>query len=144
LAKDPKHVDALCSLGAIGVLQGDKETVQMVEGSLRNTDITSKQSKHVRHLLTELSRSQGKNIGDVSRAGIMLNPSAAQNWINLSRGSGDAPGLFALKLAQQDRTMSAEEISVIYEESGSIGHVQSAILLTPWRVEGWQKLKSYS
>jgi hypothetical protein len=142
LAKDPKHVDALCSLGAIGVLQGDKETVQTVESRLRNTDITSKQSKHVRHLLTELSRSQGKNIGDVSRAGIMLNPSTAQNWINISGGSGDAPGLFALKLAQQDRTMCAEEISAIYEKSGSIGHVQSAVLLTPWRVGVWQKLKS--
>jgi hypothetical protein len=116
--------------------------MQTAENALRNTETTSKETKYVRRLLTELSRSQGKNVDDVSRAGIMLNPSAAQNWINLA-GGRDAPVQFALKLVQLDRTLSTEEVSIIYEKSVSLGDVQSGVLLTPWRIEGWQKFDSF-
>jgi hypothetical protein len=142
LTNDPKHVDALSSLGAIGILQNNKQMMQTAENALRNTETTSGETKSVRQLLTELSWSQCKNVDDVSRAGIMLNPSAAQNWINLG-GSRAAPVRFALKLVQLDHTLGTEEVSIIYEKSISLGDVQSGVLLTPWWIEGWQKLNSF-
>jgi hypothetical protein len=142
--KDPKHVDALSSLGAIGILQNDKQMMQTAENALRGAETTFRETKNVRQLLTELSRSQGKNIDDVSRAGIILNPSTAQNWINLAGARGhDAPVQFALKLARLDRTLGTEEVSMIYEKSKSFGDVQSGVLLAPWRIEGWQRLESF-
>jgi len=129
-------------LGAIGVLRKDKEAMQRAEDTLRSTKGTPKSDIRVRRLLTEISRSQGRNVDDVSRAGIMLNPSSAREWTNLSRG-GDPPAQLALKLAHQDHTMGPEEFSATYEKSGSLGDVQSGILLSPWRVQGWQKLAQF-
>lgn len=116
--------------------------MQRAEDTLRSTKGTPKSDKRVRRLLTEISRSQGRNVDDVSRAGIMLNPSSAREWTNLSRG-GDPPAQLALKLAHQDHTMDPEEFSATYEKSGSLGDVQSGILLSPWRVQGWQKLAQF-
>ena len=118
--------------------------MQTAENALRSTETASRETKYVRQLLTELTRSQGKNVDDVSRAGIMLNPSAAQNWINLAAARGhDAPVQFALKLAQLDRTLGTEEVSIIYDKGISLGDVQSSVLLAPWRIEGWQRLNSF-
>jgi hypothetical protein len=129
-------------LGAIGVLRKDKEAMQRAEDTLRSTKGNPKSDIRVRRLLMEISRSQGRNVDDVSRAGIMLNPSSSREWTNLSRG-GDPPAQLALKLAQQDHTMDPEEFSATYEKSGSLGEVQSGILLSPWRVQGWQKLAQF-
>jgi superkiller protein 3 len=141
LVKDPHHIDALCSLGAIGILRNDKNAMHHAEKTLRNTKGTPQTNKQVRHLLMEISRKQGQNIDDISRAGIMLNPSSAREWINLSL-NGDATSQLALKLTSQDHTMDTEEYSMIYEKSGSLGDVQSGILFSPWRLQGWQKLKN--
>lgn len=141
LAKEPHHIDALCSLGAIGVLRNDKNAMHHAEKTLRNTKGTPQTNKRIRHLLMEISRKQARNIDDVSRAGIMLNPSSAREWTNLSHNS-DAASQLALKLASQEHTMETEEYSIIYEKSGSLGDIQSGILFSPWRQQGWQKLKN--
>lgn len=90
----------------------------------------------------QISQCEGRNVDDATRAGIMLNPSSAREWTNLSSG-GDAAAQLASKLAQRDPTMDAEELSASYEKSGSLGNVQSGILLSPWRIQGWQKLRSF-
>lgn len=69
----------------------------------------------------------------------MLNPSSAGEWTNLSKGA-DAAAQMALKLAQRDFTMDTDELSQTHEKSGWRGDIQSGILLSPWRVGGWQKL----
>jgi hypothetical protein len=115
--------------------------MQQAESMLHNVKTNPKQDRDIRRLLMEISRSQGRDVNDVSRAGVMLNPSSAREWTNLSKG-GDAPAQMALKLAQRDFTMDMEELSQTYEKSGSLGDIQSGILLSPWRIEGWEKLKS--
>jgi hypothetical protein len=106
---------------------------------LRNIKSSPKRDRNVRRLLMEISRSQGRDVDDVSRAGVMLNPSSARDWTNLSQGA-DAPAQMALKLAQKDFTMDMDELSQTYEKSGSLGDIQSGILLSPWRIKGWEKL----
>ena len=142
LGKNPRHVDALSSLGAIGVLKNNNDAMHHAENTLRSTKCNSKTDKTVRRLLMEISRSQGRNVDDVSRVGIMLNPSSAWEWTNLSRGD-DASAHLAMKLAQRDQTLNTEEFSATYEKSGSLGAIQSGILLSPWRIQGWQILKSH-
>ena len=113
--------------------------MRQAEMGLRSTRTNTKQDGYIRHVLMQIAHCQQRNVDDVSRAGIMLNPSSAREWTNLSRG-GDAAAQLALKLAQRDHTMDAEELSASYEKSESLGHVQSGILLSPWRIQGWQKL----
>lgn len=90
-----------------------------------------------------ISKIQGKNIDDVARASIMMDPSSAREWANLSLG-GDATAQLAVKLAHHDHTMETDELSALYEKSGSMGDIQSGVVLSPWRVQGWQKLRSLS
>lgn len=110
--------------------------------TLRNMKLDAKQNRHVRHVLVAISQYQGRSIDDVSRINIMLNPSSVREWTNLSLGS-DAAAQLALRLAHQDFTMDVEELSVSYEKSGSLNDVQSGILLSPWRVQGWEQLKCF-
>jgi superkiller protein 3 len=140
LSKNPKHIGALTSLGAIGVLTNDQNTMEKAARTLRSMKLDAKQNQHVRYVLAAISQYRGRGVDDVSRTNIVLNPSSAREWTNLSLG-GDAASQLALKLAYRDFTMSTEDLSVSYEKSGSLGDVQSGILLSPWRVQGWEKLK---
>ena len=142
-SKDSQHVDSFASLGTVGVLTHNQQAMQQAEMRLRSTRTNTKQDGHIRRVLMQISECQGRNIDDVSRSGIMLNPSSAREWTNLSRG-GDAAAQLALRLAQRDHTMETEELSASYEKSGSLGDVQSGILLSPWRIQGWQKLGTFN
>jgi hypothetical protein len=142
LSKDPEHVGSLASLGAVGILKHDQNAMHQAETKLRKTRTNAKEDAYIRRVLIEIAKCQGRNVDDVSRAGIMLKPSSAREWTNLSR-DGDVVVQLALKLAQGDRTMDTEELSALYEKSGSIGDVRSGIFLSPWRVQGWQKLRSF-
>jgi len=143
LTKEPQHVGSLASLGALGILNGDTNAMQQSETSLRNTKINAKDNTNIRKLLTAISKIRGRNIDDVARASIMMDPSSAREWANLSRG-GDVTAKLAVKLAQHDHTMEIDDLSALYEKSGSMGDIQSGILLAPWRIQGWQKLRSSS
>ena len=143
LSKDPQHVGSFVSLGAVGVLTNDQQAMRQAEMGLRSRRTTTKQDGYIRRVLMQISECQERDIDDVSRAGIMSNPSSAREWTNLSRG-GDAAAQLALRLAQRDHTMETEELSATYERSGSLGGVQAGILLSPWRIQGWQKLGSFN
>ena len=133
----------MLSLGAIGVLHNDQDAMQKAEQTLVCLRPDPPVDRSVSQVLTEIGRSQGQAVNDVSRTGIMLDPSSACAWSDLSRGC-DVLARLALKLAQQDHTMDAEELSGCYEKSRSLDDVQSGILLSPWRIEGWLKLKAFS
>jgi hypothetical protein len=143
LIKEPQHVGSLASLGTFGVLDHDNDAMQQSETALRNAKVTTKDGVNVRKLLMAISKIQGRNTDDVARASIMSDPSSAREWANLSRG-GDATAQLAVQLAQHDHTMDTDELSTLYEKSGSIGDIQSGVLLSPWRIQGWQKLSSLS
>jgi len=143
LIKEPQHVVSLASLGTFGVLKHDKDAMGQSETALRNAKVIAKDGVNIRKLLMAISRIQGRNTDDVARASIMTDPSSAREWANLSHG-GDATAQLAVKLAQHDHTIDTDELSALYEKSGSMGDIQSGVLLSPWRIEGWQKLRSIS
>jgi len=127
------------TLATIGIIQGDKVAMQKAEATLRSTMNTKKNDRLVRRVLIEIAQSQNHNVDDVARAGIMLNPSAAGEWANLSRGDNTLAQV-ALSLAQNDHTIDADELADCYGKSGLLGDAQSGILLAPWR-QGWEKLE---
>ena len=115
--------------------------MQQSETSLRNAKVNPKDNVNIRKLLMAISKIQGRNIDDVARASIMTDPSSAREWANLSLG-GDAMAQLAVKLAHHDHTIETDELSALYEKSGTMGDIQSGVLLSPWRVQGWRKLRS--
>ena len=141
--KDPQHIGSLCSLGAFGAVNRDEHAMQQAETSLRDAKVTAKENIDVRKLLMVMSELRGRNADDVARASIMVDPSSAREWANLSHG-GDATAQLAAKLAQRDHTIETDELSELYEKTGLVGDIQSGVLLSPWRVEGWKKLRSQS
>jgi hypothetical protein len=139
LEKDPKHIGSLCAFGAIAVRKNDVAAIQKVETALRSM-ASSPKNRQAREFLSGISISTGQNVDDFSRVGILLDPSSAVEWIKLSKG-GDAVADLSLKLASRDPTIDTEDMARICEASESRGALQSGILLSPWRVEGWKKLK---
>jgi len=137
---DSHHIRSLCAFGAISVLKNDIKGIHIVEAALRGMASSPKRHE-IRELLSQISLSARQNADDVSRVGILLDPSSATEWIRLSRG-GNAVADLSLKLALRDPTIETEDMARIYEASEWLGAVQSAILLSPWRVQGWTKLKS--
>ena len=143
LKKEPFHIPSFASLGVIGILTHDPVPLQRVENGLRSRRTESVKDGSLDRLLMEISRVKGRNIPDVSRTGIMLDPSSVREWSNLSN-CGDVPSRFARVLAQRDNAMYTEEVSMVFEKTGCLGDIQSAILLSPWRVSGWHALEVFS
>lgn len=141
LAKHPQHINSLTAFGAFGVLTNNENAMRQAENNLRISKLIHKDDRDVHHLLIEIARSRGRNVDDVSRTGVMLNPSSAKEWGNLAQG-GDAAAQMALKLAQRDNSIERDDLVEIYDKSGKLGNIQSGILLSPWRAEGWHKLKA--
>ena len=108
--------------------------------ALRELSPSSARPADIHSLLAELSRQEGGKADDVSRGALMVDPSLPREWINLSKG-GDAVAELGLRLASRHPNISTEGMAEVYEKRGSLGSVQSTILLSPWRARGWQKLK---
>jgi hypothetical protein len=143
LEKDPENIQSLLSLGTIGVLRGDQYSMDNTKHRLARLRTDPSIDQSIGRMLTEIGHSQNQAANDISRAGIMLDPSSARAWGKISRG-GDASAHMALKLAQRDNTMNTDELTSCYEKSGNLGDVQSGVLLCPWQIEGWHKLKGFS
>jgi hypothetical protein len=121
-------------------LTHNRTAMERAENGLRRVRSDSRVDEDAEQVLRAISKSLGRDVDDVSRVQIMLDPTSAREWTHLSRGE-DAVAQLALKLAQRDQTMDTEDLSKAYEKSGALGDLQSGILLSPWRFEGWQKLR---
>jgi hypothetical protein len=130
----------LTAFGAFGVLANNENAMRQAENKLRIIKPNHKEDRDIHGLLVEIARSQGSNVDDVSRTRVVLNPSSAQEWGNLAQ-DGDTAAQMALKLAHWDNSIDRDDLAQIYDKSGELGNIQSGILLSPWRAEGWQKLK---
>ena len=141
LARYPLHVESLTSLGAIGLLTENDDFMNQAEMGLRRASLKSPHDNNVPKVLREIARSKGHDADDVYRAQVMLNPASAGAWSGLGNGRDVNVQQLALKLARLDKTIATEELSELYERSGSLVDIQSGILLCPWRIEGWEQLR---
>jgi len=151
----PGHVDAVTLLGAIAVIEDDRDTVEAVTADLHSLrtrdDLNTQQLSKVGQLLTTISilftENKGEDIAELSEAttAVMLTPSKPQGWSQLASLSGDGyPAemavITATKAAPPGGTLDAIDLSRVHAGTWKLDGAQRAIMFAPWVIQGWEAL----
>ncbi|KAJ5614426.1 TPR-like protein [Penicillium herquei] len=156
----PDHVGAATTLGAIAILDGDKELIKSSESYLntllvRDEIDTQDRTKLLKLLATvsTLGLSDDPALSEETKrikettAAIMLSPGQPQAWTELSNASKSRyPAEMAIDRALRSvpphGNLEAADLSQAYAQSGNSGDALRSIMVAPWRPEGWDALKS--
>ena len=164
LDRHPGNFGAISILGAIAVLEDDKESMEAVSEdlhALRVADDTGiGREKNIAHILEALafasedSAATGETEVSIeteeAQAAIMLAPHQPQGWTALGEvgeddNAAEAAAQVALLTALQAvkgkaEVIGAGELAKIYGGTGKVADAQRAVMLAPWVVEGWDGL----
>lgn len=156
--KHPDHVGAVTLLGAIALLDGDQDAIEAVEADLQNMRTRDDTDIHERakvvKLLTAISAmgfTADANLPEETRriaeatTSVMLSPGHPQGWMELSAATGEQyPAEMAVKTALQSvppkGNLSADDLCQEYAQTGRIGDSFRAIMVAPWKKNGWEEL----
>ncbi|KAJ6031120.1 hypothetical protein N7540_001852 [Penicillium herquei] len=158
--KNSDHVGAATLLGAIAILDGDRELIRTAESNLNTLlvrdEIDPQDRTKLLKLLATVStlglsedgtlREHMRRIKEATAA-IMLSPGHPQGWTELSKGAKSRyPAEMAIDRALRSvpphSNLGAGELSQAYAQSGYSGDALKSIMVAPWRLEGWSALKS--
>lgn len=157
IENNPGHVDAITLLGAIAVIDEDRDTVEAVTTDLHSLrtrdDLNAQQLSKVSQLLTAIAvlfpGNKGKDSAETSEAttGVMLAPSKPHGWSQLASLSDDEfPAEMAVitarKAAPPGGTLDASHLSRAHSGTRRLDGAQRAIMVAPWVVQGWEALTS--
>ncbi|KAJ5816464.1 Tetratricopeptide-like helical [Penicillium robsamsonii] len=154
----PGHIGAVTLLGAIALLDADKDAIEAVESDLNSMisrdDIDLHDRAKIIKLLSAIS-AMGLNdnaavpekirrIGDATAA-VMLTPGQPAGWMELSAASRKTyPAAMAIKRALRSvppyGNLGAEDLSEAYAQTGKLGDAFRAIMIAPWKRNGWEEL----
>ncbi|KAH7085217.1 hypothetical protein BKA63DRAFT_499206 [Paraphoma chrysanthemicola] len=152
IEKHEGHVGLLTLIGAMTVLDDDLETMEAIRDDLdrlrTDKSITDHQLARVEKIIEALSISLGGEAQelDEARRSIMLAPWKHTGWSELADAAdGD---VFASTLAKEtamrnappNGSLDAVGLAGAVAATGQVGDVQRAIVLAPWRKEGWSAL----
>ncbi|KAH7094860.1 hypothetical protein FB567DRAFT_574771 [Paraphoma chrysanthemicola] len=152
IEKHEGHVGLLTLIGAMTVLDDDLETMEAIRDDLdrlrTDKSITDYQLARVEKIIEAISISLGGEAQelDEARRSIMLAPWKHTGWSELADAAdGD---VFASTLAKEtamrnappNGSLDAVGLSGAVAATGQVGDVQRAIVLAPWRREGWSSL----
>ncbi|KAJ5886770.1 uncharacterized protein N7473_009444 [Penicillium subrubescens] len=154
----PDHVGAVTLLGAIALLDQDRDAIEAVESDLHNMvtrdDIDIHDRGKVLKLLAAISAmgftekadlpEDLRQIGEATAA-VMLSPGQPQGWMELSAVSDSSyPAEMAIQRALRSvpphSNLDASDLSQAYAQAGKATDVFRAIMVAPWRKEGWEEL----
>lgn len=153
----PDHVGAVSLLGAIGVLDGDKDVLDAVQSDLQSMmtrdDIEIHDRTKLVKLLTAISTlgltddsadPETRRMGEVTAA-VMRAPAEPQGWMELSATSGEPyPAEMAVKRALLSvpprSNLNAGDLSEAYSQTGKASDALKAIMVAPWNRGGWEEL----
>ncbi|KAL8873146.1 MAG: hypothetical protein Q9174_001334 [Haloplaca sp. 1 TL-2023] len=151
----PRHVGIILLLGAIAVLDNDRDTVEAVADDLRSLrtreDLTPSQSQRVAQLLNAIAavcpndKDEGSTQMSEATTAVMLSPFKSYGWNQLSGLSDDrVPAeiavLTATKQAPPRGAATAEDVSDAFAKAGHGDDAQKSIMLAPWKPAGWEAL----
>ena len=158
LENDPYHVGATTLLGAIALLDEDRDAVEAVEADLNSMIIRDDVDIHERAKLIKLRTTMSalgfnahanvpediRRIGEAAAA-IMLSPGLPAGWMELSTASQNPYSAeLAVKRACQGvpphGSLEAADLSQAYAQSGKISDSLRAIMIAPWKRDGWEEL----
>ncbi|KAJ5692508.1 hypothetical protein N7462_001931 [Penicillium macrosclerotiorum] len=155
----PEHVGAVTLLGAIALLDADKDAIEAVESDLHTMitreDIDIHDRAKLIKLLSAISTmgfTEDANLPEEIRqrgeatAAVMLGPGQPQGWMELSAVSDDQyPSEMAvdraLRCVPPYGNLDASDLSQAYAQTGKLGDAYRAIMAAPWRSEGWKELE---
>ncbi|EPS26932.1 hypothetical protein PDE_01872 [Penicillium oxalicum 114-2] len=155
----PEHVGAVTLLGAIALLDEDRDAIEAVEAELHNIitrdDIDIHDRAKVVKLLAAIS-AMGFNdranlpedlrqIGEATAA-IMLSPSQPQGWMELSKVSDSSyPAEISIQRALRSvpphGSLDATDLCQAYAQAGTAEDGFRAIMVAPWKKDGWEELR---
>ena len=142
----PGHIKAIILLGAIAILDDDKDTVEAVTADLQSLrtreDMEEQQQSKVARLLSVISSlylEEDQDGGEISEAttSIMLVPSKPYGWsqlANLSEESypAEMAVLTATKAAPPRGMLEATDLARAYAGTRRLDDAQKAVMISPW------------
>ncbi|KAE8154008.1 hypothetical protein BDV25DRAFT_136377 [Aspergillus avenaceus] len=155
---NPDHVGAVTLLGAIALLESDKDVIEAVESDLQNMitrdDIEIHEQTKLIKLLTATSAlglseksdvpEEARRVGEAAAA-VMRAPYQPQGWMELSTASGEPyPAEMGVKRALRSvpprGNLDAVDLSTAYAQTGKATDAIRAIMIAPWKEHGWEEL----
>lgn len=154
----PDHIGAVILLGAIALLDADKDAIEAVESDLHNMitrdDIDIHDRAKLLKLLAAIS-AKGftddaalpedlRQMGEATSA-VMLSPGQPSGWMELATIS-DCPFPAemavdrALRSVPPHSNLEAVDLSLAYAQTGKAGDAFRSVMIAPWRREGWGEL----
>lgn len=156
---NPEHVGAVTLLGAIAILDSDKDAIQAVYSDLQvmrtRDDIEIHDRAKVERLLTVISTlglhedsivpCQTREITEAVSA-VMLTPGQPQGWSELASTTDQLfPAEMAVKTALRNvppqGTLDPTDLCHAYAQTNKISDSLRAIMVAPWKKDGWESLK---
>ena len=142
----PGHIEAIILLGAIAVLDDDKDTVEAVTADLQSLrtreDIEEQQQSKVAQLLSVISSlylEENQDGGETSEATtlIMLAPWKPYGWSQLADLSeetypAEMAVLTATKAAPPRGMLEATDLARAYAGTRRLADAQKAVMIAPW------------
>lgn len=154
----PSHIGAVTLLGAIALLDADRDAIEAVEsdlnGMIARDDIDLHDRAKIIKLLSAISATGLNNNVDVPKdirrigeatVAVMLSPGQPAGWMELSAASGERyPAAMSIKRALRSvppySNLGAEDLSQAYSQTGKVGDAIRAIMVAPWKRNGWEEL----
>ena len=157
--KYPGHSGAVILLGAIAVLDDDRDTIEAVtadlEGLRTRDTLTPQEQSKVAQLLTTIGAlfpgHEGQDASELLQATstIMLKPSQPHGWSQLAGLSEESyPAeiavLTATKACPPRGLLTAIDLSKAYAGTKRFDDAQRAIMYAPWTAPAWEALSECS
>jgi superkiller protein 3 len=152
------HIGAVTLLGAIALLDSDRDAIEAVVSDLHNMitrdDIDIHDRAKLLKLLSAISAmgftedaalpEDMRQIREATAA-VMLSPGQPQGWMELSTVSESPyPAEMAIQRALRcvppHSNLEAADLSQAYAHTSKTGDALRAIMVAPWRHDGWEEL----
>jgi superkiller protein 3 len=155
--KYPGHVQSVLLLGAIALLDGDLESLEAVTADLVALRTSQALSNYEQAMVGEILRAVAALSGDNAeqatlaevQSEILLFPNQPHGWGRLADfGGDDYAAEMALKTASKAvpprGELDAVDLSRAFAGTERVGDAQKAVMIAPWKREGWLVLSTVS
>ncbi|KAK4192216.1 hypothetical protein QBC35DRAFT_399909 [Podospora australis] len=158
ISTQPDHVQSVCLLGVIALLDNDEDTLDAVLTELQtlrasDESVSPAEQSQLGDVLRTIATLSGKNAGEDAATGqaqadVMFHPYLPHGWSELAVQGGGEEGEgaseMALRVAMKGVAprgdLPAEELAKAYAGTGRAADAQIAVMVAPWEKAGWTSL----
>jgi len=139
----PDHLASMLLLGSIGVIDQNEDILEAVMHdlySVRGSEIEDIVKDKIDMLLNIVTKAQKKDPVLVAACAVFHRPAHPRPWQNLAEVADDQNAAGMAKKVAERGVFSAEVVADALASVGQISCDQRAIMIAPWRVNGWSAL----